>query len=166
MAFGPLWIFAVEPLLHAFLAVVHALAGAAWFGAMVYSFFILHPRAHGYFRKPAQFEEFIATVSQGARWKVLSGLGIIAASGLGLLCLRWPASASLPWIVLMAAKAILFISAAVVFVDVSWRLWPTRVLALSDEVPHLQKAFRRRAAAMLLIAALSIALGVVAHVRS
>ena len=149
--------------LHSLLAVVHALAAAAWFGAMFYSFFVLHPRAHAYFREPAEFETFIATLSQGARWKVLGALGMIALTGFGLVFVCWPRRLAPTWGVLMMAKLILFFLAAGVFTHISWRSWPARVLATQEEIPHFQKAFRRAAVVMLAIAAFSIVLGILAH---
>ena len=38
----------------------HVLVGGAWFGAMLYSLVVLHPRAQSFFRSSKQFEEFIA----------------------------------------------------------------------------------------------------------
>jgi uncharacterized membrane protein len=151
------------PFATALLAVIHVLAGAAWLGAMCYSFFVLHPRAHAYFEKQADFESFIAAVSHGARYWFLSALAVIALSGAGLLLGRWPETVSAGWVLVMGAKVGLLATALVLFVYVSWRLWPARILALDREIPHLQKVFRRAALAMLLIAALSMALGVLAH---
>jgi uncharacterized membrane protein len=145
------------------LTILHVLAGAAWFGAMIYSFFLLHPRARAYFSRPTDFEAFIATVSHGARWKVLAGLGLIAVSGAGLMVLRWPEPLSVRWLTLLGIKAALFVMAVVLFWYVSWRLWPARVLATQPEIPRFQALFQRVASTMILIAAVSMALGVLAH---
>src|SRR5437667_10519815 len=107
------------------LAILHVLAGAAWFGAMFYSLTVLQPRAARYFDRPERFEEFIATVSAGARWKVLAAFALVGGSGLGLLLSpRMPPSAL--WIVLIAVKGVLFVAALALFVYMSWRLWPAR----------------------------------------
>jgi uncharacterized membrane protein len=148
----------------ALLAVTHVLAGAAWLGAMVYSYFVLHPRARSYFPRDADFEPFIAAVSRGARYPVLAGLALIGLSGMGLLLVRWPGSPPLTWLVLMAAKVLLFLAAVGLFGYVSWRLWPARIFALPAEVPGLQKTFRRVARVMILLAGLGMALGVLAHI--
>jgi hypothetical protein len=150
-------------LLYTFLAVVHALAGAVWLGAMAYSFFLLHPRAHVYFQKETDFEAFIATISHGARWKVLGGLGVIGLTGMGLCLVRWPASLSTLWLVLVGLKAAAWLAAVVLFVYTSWRLWPARVLALEGEIPHFQRAFRRVAVTMIVLAVVATALGILAH---
>jgi hypothetical protein len=77
-------------LVRSVLLAAHVLAGAAWFGAMLYSLVVLHPRAKSFFRNPAQFEDFIATLAAGARWKVLGGCMFIALTGGILLLLREP----------------------------------------------------------------------------
>src|SRR5690242_18289593 len=142
----------IEPLLHSLLAPVHVLAGAAWFGAMFYSWFVLHPRAHRYFSRPTDFEAFIATVSQGARYSVLAALSLMGVTGLALVLLRWPEMHSVTWLILIAAKTILFLTALGLFVYVSWRLWPARILALENEIARFQALSRRLAQVMLMIA--------------
>src|SRR6516225_10182553 len=67
------------------LVAIHVLAASAWFGAMFYSLFVLHPRARAFFDSPSKFEEFITFIAAGARWKVLSGCLVIGATGLALL---------------------------------------------------------------------------------
>jgi len=151
-------------LAHSVLAVIHILAGAAWFGSMFYSFFVLHPRAQAYFKRNADFESFIAEVSHGARWKVLSALGLIALTGVALVLLRWPQPMSMRWLLLIGAKVAVFTVALVLFIYTSWRLWPARLVASFEEVPKFQKVFRQVAAAMISFAALSMALGVFAHI--
>ena len=79
---------------HAILAIAHLLAAAAWFGAMCYSAFILHPRAHWFFSNAADFEAFIATISHGARWKVLAALVLIGLTGAGFALISGARSAT------------------------------------------------------------------------
>jgi uncharacterized membrane protein len=151
--------------LHAILAIAHTLAAAAWVGAMFYSLTVLHPRARQFFQSPEQFEEFIATVSRGARWKVVSALAFIAATGLFLLPLTWrPASPA--WLLLIAAKSLALLAATAVFYHASWRLWPRRIFATPSELPAIHRSFRRVAITLILLAELAIALGVLAHVLS
>jgi hypothetical protein len=150
-------------LVHSALAVIHALAGAAWLGAMVYSLFVLHPRAHAYFPREAEFESFITAVSHGARRKVLTGLALIGLSGAALALVRWPESPAVSWLVLLGAKVVLFAAALGLFVYVSWRMWPARVFAVGAEVPQIQKAFRRVGLAMVTLAALGMTFGVLMH---
>src|SRR5262245_47002825 len=145
------------------LSVLHGLAGAAWFGAMFYSLTVLQPRAAAFFDKPAQFEEFIAAVSHGARWKVLSAFAIVGLSGFGLLALLWPASASPVWWTLIGVKIVLFLTALGVFIHTSWRLWPARILALVEEIPGYQRKFGLVGRTMIALIGLALALGIAAH---
>jgi uncharacterized membrane protein len=144
------------------LAAVHALAGAAWFGSMFYSLTVLQPRAARFFERPEQFEAFLAAVSHGARRKVLAAFALLAATGAGLALTR-PAPASPVWLVLIALKAVLLLGALAVFVHVSWRLWPARVLALPEEIPALRRRFRAAGLTLLALVGLSLLLGVAAH---
>jgi hypothetical protein len=148
---------------HAVVAAIHALAGAIWLGAMVYSLFLLHPRAQRYFAKARDFEDFIAFVSHGARWKVLGGLAVIAATGGVLTVLSWPQGDSSQWFWFLGVKSSLFLAALGLFVLTSWRLWPARVLALEDEFPRFQTTFRRVAITMIGIATVSMTLGIWMH---
>jgi len=143
------------------LAVAHALAGAVWLGAMCYSLFQLHPRAHAYFKDQKEFETFIATVSHGARWKVLGALAFVAATGVGLLALRGDGPRPLEWWVYLSVKGVLWLAAVALFAHVSWRMWPARLFALPEEAPHFQRRFQRVALVMITLAAASFALGVI-----
>ncbi|MBM4068241.1 MAG: hypothetical protein FJ271_04770 [Planctomycetes bacterium] len=144
-------------------AIVHVLAGAAWFGAMFYSLTVLQPRAARYFASPAEYETFVATISQGARWSVLAAFGLVGLSGLTLGLLHDSDAVSIRWLVLVGLKLILFAVAFALFVHVSWRLWPERIMALADEIPRVQRVARRLATITLCLVGLSMALGVLAH---
>src|SRR5262245_36128516 len=150
-------------MIYSLLAVVHALAAAAWFGSMFYSFSVLQPRAKKYFANDAEFEAFIATISQGARWKVLGAFGLVALSGLGLVFVTYPVRPHSSWLPIVFAKALLFVIALGVFCHTSWRLWPRRVMAAPSEVPEIQRAFRWVAMTMISLVGASAALGVLAH---
>jgi len=141
----------------------HVLAGAAWFGAMFYSLVVLHPRARQFFRSDAEFEEFIATLANGARWKMLSGFATIGVSGLVLIPFVRPHSWTRTWIALIAAKSALLLLAVGIFCYVSWWLWPSRIFATPDEIPAIQRKFRRIAIALITIAALPTILGLLAR---
>jgi len=151
-------------LLHAILAVIHSIAGAAWLGAMTYSLFVLHPRARAYFAGDAEFEAFIAAVSHGARWKVLLALGLIGLTGVLLMAAQWPRPHLAWWFALVGAKIVLFAAAVGLFVYTSWHLWPARLFAAPREVPRLQRTFRRVGQVMIALAALGMTLGILMHV--
>ena len=153
----------MKTLAHTALAIAHTLAAAAWFGSMFYSLTVLHPRAGQFFKSAEEFEEFISTVSRGARWKVISALAFIATTGLLLLPLTWrPTSPT--WLALIAAKSLALLLAAAIFYHASWRLWPRRIFATPAELPAIHRSFRRIAITLITLAAISIALGVLAHV--
>jgi len=140
---------------------VHVLAGAAWFGAMLYSPIVLHPRAKEFFRSPSQFEAVMAALAAGARWKVLGGCGVIALTGLGLLLLPVEGQPSTTWRVCVASKTVLFIVAVGLFCFTSWVLWPAWVLASAEEIPKFQRRFRMIAVALVTLVGVSIVLGAV-----
>ena len=151
-------------LLHALLAVIHALVGAVWLGSMAFSLFHMQPRARAYFESQSDLEAFFATMGHGARWKVLLALGVLAVTGFGLAVLRWPRPASAAWLALVGAKVVLFTAALGLFVHISWRLWPARLFASPQELPRLNVAFRRAGLTILVLAGLSTVLGILLHI--
>lgn len=146
-------------------AIVHTLAGAAWFGAMFYSLMVLQPKAKAYFENDPKFEDFIATISRGARWKVLSAFAIVLLSGVALILLARPEPMSVWWLTLIALKTAAFVIALAIFCYASWRLWPARIFATTEEIPAIQQRFRRIGITLLILVGLAMALGVVAHAR-
>lgn len=144
-------------------AVVHALAGAAWFGSMFYSLTVFQPRALAYFVDPVRFEDFIAAVSRGARWKVLSAFGIVLLSGIALALFDHPRPITGIWVTLIVVKSALFLVALAIFCHVSWNLWPARIFATPEEAPLFQKRFRRIGLILLLLVGSDLVLGVMAH---
>jgi hypothetical protein len=156
--------FAVPVGMLPLVALVHALAAAALFGSMFYSLVVLHPRARGHFARVRELEQLITALARGARAKVLSALGLLAASG--VLLAVFPAQSTARtrlWLVLVLAKAALLLGATLLFAVVSWRWWPARLFCLDDELPAQHRRFRRAGATLTLFAALALALGVLAH---
>ena len=149
--------------LYSVLAIVHALAGATWLGAMVYSFVVLHPHARRYFGQETEFEAFIAAISHGARWPVLLALALLGGTGGGLVALSRPPPPSHLWMALVAGKGVALAAASSLFLYTSWRLWPARIFAAPDEVRHFQRTFRRVAITMITLASFSTACGVLLH---
>jgi uncharacterized membrane protein len=150
-------------LIHSVLAVIHVLAGAVWLGSMVYSLVVLHPGAHRYFQNETEFEAFIATVSHGARGKVLLGMAVIGVTGIALVVVRWPQPVASQWLGFVGAKTALFVAALCLFCYTSWRLWPARLFAAPEEIARFQQTFRWVAVSMITLAGLSMALGVLLH---
>jgi hypothetical protein len=156
----------LDQLAEAALLGVHVLGGGVWIGAMVFSIFILQPRAEQFFRSEADFEDFIFSVVHGARWKVFSGIVAILLSGIGLAV--WPkhaiVSESPLWLGLFVGKLAAFVIAAGLFIYVSWVLWPRRTFATPDELPAIKRHFFRVGAVMVVANAINMLLGIGAHV--
>jgi uncharacterized membrane protein len=150
-------------LLHALLAIAHALSSAAWFGSMFYSLTVMQPRAKRFFATDAEYEEFIATIARGARWKVLGAFAIVAITGVLLIVVARPVPMTTGWLVIVALKCVLFAAAVAIFSYASWRLWPRRIFASPQELPGIQRRFRIVGFSLLTIAALGFALGILPH---
>jgi hypothetical protein len=167
---APATIQGVEELLaEALLLGVHTLGGGVWVGAMVFSIFVLHPRAEQFFEHDADFESFMFTVVHGARWKVFAGVVAILLSGVGLSL--WPGHAIVGpaddggvWLALFVAKLALFCVSAGSFLYVSWVLWPKRTFATAAELPAIKAHFIRVGVVMVVANAVNVGLGIAAHV--
>lgn len=155
----------LEGSIEAALLAVHVLGGGIWVGVMVFSIFVLTPRAEAYFRSADAFEDFIFFVVHGARWKVLAGIVGILFSGIGLSVLPSHGVHDSPaWLALYGLKIALFCGSAGGFVYVSWVLWPQRTFATPEELPGVKANFMRVGVAMVVANALNVVVGVAAHV--
>lgn len=155
-----------DMLYEATLLAVHVLGGGVWVGAMVFSIFVLHPRAEQFFERAVDFEDFIFTVVHGARWKVFSGVVAILISGVGLSFAPghgWRPD-DLLWQVLYVLKIALFCVSAGSFMYVSWVLWPRRTFAKPEELPAIKTHFFRVGVVMVVANAVNLILGIGAHV--
>lgn len=141
---------------------VHVLGGGVWIGAMVFSVFILHPRAERFFTRAAEFEDFIFSVVHGARYKVLAGIAAIVASGVAL-ALAHPDQAPV-WSWLVAVKVALLLVSLALFLHVSFTLWPRRVFATEDELPAVRRRFWWIGVVMIACNGVNMGLGVLARV--
>ncbi|MBZ5714255.1 hypothetical protein [Nannocystis pusilla] len=141
---------------------VHVLGGGVWIGAMVFSVFILHPRAERFFTRAAEFEDFIFSVVHGARYKVLAGIAAIVASGVALALAHRATPA--PWSWLVAVKVALLLISLALFLHVSFTLWPRRVFAREDELPAVRRRFWWIGVVMIVCNAANMGLGVLARV--
>ena len=150
---------ATSEILRTCLLILHALAGAAWFGSIFYGVFVLYPRVSRHFETIAERERLLMALSHGARWHMIAAMSLVAVSGLGLMLVpRHEMTAA--WLTLVGAKAALMIVSAILFWRVSWYWWPARLFALDAELPSIHRRFRIGAACMLLLVGLNFALGV------
>lgn len=145
------------------LLVVHVLVGAVWLGAMAYSLAVLQPRLRRFFADPSSGEEVATFLAAGARWKVIAMIGLLAATGGGLVAAegwhdsRW-------WQLAVIAKAVLLLVALAFFCWVSWRLWPARIFALPAEIPRWQRRFDLVGVVLIGLVGAEFVLGIAAHV--
>jgi hypothetical protein len=144
------------------LILLHVLAGAAWFGSIFYSIFVLYPRLVRYFDNIVERERFLMALSHGARWQMVAAIVIVALSGLSL-ALMPPEDVSAWWLGLVGAKTGLLLVSAVYFWRISWHWWPARVFALESELPAIHRRFRVAAGLMLGLVGLNAVLGVLAR---
>jgi Flp pilus assembly protein TadB len=138
---------AVRPIL----VLIHAGVAALWLGSMAYSLFVVQPKlsrmAGG---DPEKVEDLHRELAQGNRWPVVGLIATLWVTG-ALLTQRLTFPVSLKAMALLVATAL--------FYWVSWRAWPRRVFALPQELPALQRQFRRVAIAMFGLVGLAFALG-------
>lgn len=139
-------------------AIVHLGVGAAWFGSMTYSLFVVQPAVAKFFGDEARREEFLVALAQGNRYRVVALVSALLLSGLGVV-LTAP-GVRVGFVVAVALEAV----AAAVFVEVSWRHWPARVFATAEELPAYQRALRVRATAMVVLVGIAFALALVLSV--
>lgn len=144
---------------------LHAGVAAAWLGAMLYSLFVVQPRARAFLGSANAFEDLALVLAAGARWKVLGLIAVLAGSGSGLVAVEVAAAddaVSRGWLALMAAKAVLLFAATAVFAVVSWRLWPARLFTPPAELAAVQDRFRRVALVLTALVVTALVAGVAA----
>jgi Flp pilus assembly protein TadB len=142
------------------LVLVHLGIGALWLGSMAYSLFVVQPRIARVLPDPVRAEDLYRELGAGNRWRVIGLIGVLALSGVGLLFVQ--SGHSMVWWVAIGAKVVLLAAASALFWWVSWRGWPRRVFALSEEIPAEQARFRTVALTMTALVAVAFVLGVAA----
>jgi hypothetical protein len=145
--------------LRVLLAVVHLTVAAVWLGSMTYSLVVVQPRVARFFPDEERREEFLLALAHGNRWPVAGLVTALIASAAGVM-----ATSSRGVVAGYALALALYVAAAAVFADVSWRHWPKRVFALPAELASFRARLMIRAWAMLglvgtgFVAALSVSL--------
>ncbi|MFL6122848.1 hypothetical protein [Actinophytocola sp.] len=146
----------------AVLEAVHTAALASWFGCMCYSVMFIqrHPMRG---REPQVWENFVTEMVHGVRYVVLGTMAVIFPSWVALVVLRLVAHGADPlWVSLVAAKTVLLIGVVLLFVYVSWHLWPLRIFALPEELPPIDRKFLNASQGLVLTLGGALTLGVVA----
>jgi Flp pilus assembly protein TadB len=144
----------VQAAARALLVVSHGLLGATWLGAMLYSLFVVQPRAARFFAGDDDaYEQWVVTLAAGNRWRVVALIAAIGVSGTAL------AIGYAGWSAVVLAKAVLLAIAAGVFWYVSWRHWPRRIFATEAERPALRRTLRRCAYTLVACAGTASVLG-------
>jgi len=137
--------------------VVHLTVAATWLGSMVYSLVVIQPKVAQFFPDEENRERFLLALAHGNRWPVVAIVTVLITSAAGVM-----ATSPRPVLTGYAAATALYLAAAGVFADVSWRHWPARVFALPRELVSFRRRLMVRAWAMMLLlgAAFVIALSV------
>lgn len=146
----------------AVLEAVHTAALASWFGCMCYSVMFVqkHPMRA---REPRIWENFVTEMVHGVRWIVMGTMAFIFPTWVALIVLHATSSGADPlWLSLVITKSILLIGVVLLFVYLSWHLWPLRIFALPDEIPGLDRRFMGTSQGLVVTLGGALALGVVA----
>jgi hypothetical protein len=138
-------------------AMIHLIAAAGWFGALVYRTLFVDPRALRFFGQTDGYEQFSLALADRMRWVVMAALLTSGLSGFVLLGLRWNPSAG--WQTLMLVKAVSWTIAFAVFAYISWVFWPRRLFAIQSEYRKVRRQGLALALTMITLAGLGIVLG-------
>lgn len=140
----------------AVVVLVHVGVAALWLGSMAYSLFVVQPKIARIVGDAdvSRLEDAQRELAQGNRWPVVWLIAALWASGIVLAFFHdgawWP----------LVVKGVLLAAASALFWWVSWRGWPRRVFALPEELPALQRRFRRIAMTMFAVVGAAFALSV------
>lgn len=119
-----------------FAKLVHVLGAILWIGSIYFSASALHQRAPALFARDEDFESFITGLSDKNRYRHLLAFSASLLSGVALTYLAWAKYTprqTWAWS-LIILKVVLFIISALIFSYISWRLWPSRIFALPEEL--------------------------------
>jgi hypothetical protein len=131
-----------------------------WLGSMVYSLVVVQPRIARFFRDDEQREEFLVALANGNRWPVVALIVGLVLSG-GVVALAGSGTVSTGYTVAVGLDLV----AAGIFVDVSWRHWPTRIFALPEEIPGFRRRLTVRATTMTVLIGVSYMVAMAVSLR-
>ncbi len=142
------------------LVVVHLTVAAIWFGSMSYSLTVVQPKVATFFPDAEAREPFLLLLAHGNRWKVIGLVAVLVVTGLAVAVFSGGLVA-----IGYAVALLLYAMATGIFWYVSWRHWPARVFAVSEELPGYQRRLHVLATAMLLLVAVAFLVALVVSVR-
>jgi Flp pilus assembly protein TadB len=140
----------MSDLLRLLLIVVHLTVAAIWLGSMSYSLTVVQPKVAAFLPDTEAREPFLVLLAHGNRWKVVGLVAALIATGLGVAVL----SDGLV-VIGYAVALLLYAEAATIFWYVSWRHWPARIFAVSEELPGFQRQLHMLATTMLALVAVA-----------
>ncbi|MDQ3885801.1 MAG: hypothetical protein M3308_01990 [Actinomycetota bacterium] len=132
------------------LMIIHLTVAALWLGSMSYSLAIVQPKVAAFFSDPEDRERFLVLLAHGNRWRVIGLVAVLIVTGLAIAI----SSGGLATIG-FAVALLLYAAATGIFWYVSWRHWPTRIFAVSEELPGFQRRLHVLASTMLLLVAMA-----------
>lgn len=141
-------------------AIAHLTIAAVWLGSMTYSLGVVQPKVARFFSDDRQQEEFLTTLAQGNRWKVIGLIGALLVTAIGVIVTQ-PPDVAYGYAVALG----LYVIASAVFADVSWRHWPARIFARPEELPGLRRQLQVRARTMLVLVAAAFLIALTSSVR-
>lgn len=141
------------------LVVIHLMVAAIWLGSMCYSLTVVQPKVAAFFPDAEDRELFLVLLAHGNRWKVVGLVAVLIVTGLAVAVV----SGGLVAIGYVVAL-LLYVAATGIFWYVSWRHWPARIFAVTEELPGFQRRFRVLATTMLLLVAVAFLVALSANV--
>jgi hypothetical protein len=139
---------------------VYLVLTTLWLGSMVYSLALVQPKIARFFRDDEQREEFSVVLANGNRWPVVALIVGLLLSG-GGVAFAGSGAVSVGYTVAVGLDLV----AAGIFVDVSWRHWPARVFALSEEIPGFRRRLTVRATTMTVLVGVSYVVALTVSLR-
>ncbi len=139
---------------------VYLVLTTLWLGSMVYSLALVQPKIARFFRDDEQREEFLVVLANGNRWPVVALIVGLLLSG-GGVAFAGSGAVSVGYTVAVGLDLV----AAGIFVDVSWRHWPARVFALSEEIPGFRRRLTVRATTMTVLVGVSYVVALTVSLR-
>lgn len=128
--------------------VAHLTVAAIWLGSMAYSLTSVQPKIARHITDQSRREELLIVLAHGNRRPVLALITTLVLTAAGAILTGSP-TVAIGYAVALGC----YLPATAIFVNVSWRHWPTRVLALPEELPRLRRNLARQAYAMTALVA-------------